>query len=226
MATKDVAVFDGQDWVSISGADGAPGADGKDVLLHNSPPSQANNVPNNTDEDGNPIPGDATLSLVLNVGASDDSTNVYDMTLGVPVGVPGPKGDDGTGVNILGEKPSTDDLPASGSPGDGWLIQGELWVWDAVNDSWIDAGSIQGPAGAAGKAPTFTSNVPVTYKACEDYTTTATVARDGGTDAVPNYKISMQVPKPVTVTKAADDGDGAPVGVTGACVGDFWIITG
>ena len=33
MATKDVAVFDGTGWVSISGGDGAPGADGKSVEL-------------------------------------------------------------------------------------------------------------------------------------------------------------------------------------------------
>ena len=70
------------------------------------------------------------------------------------------------------------------------------------------------------------SNVPVTYKACQDYTTSASVDSDGGTTEVPNYKISMEIPRPVIVTKAADDGDGAPVGVTGSCVGDFWIVTG
>ena len=224
MPTKDVAVFDGQDWVSISGGDGAQGDPGKSVELVEVVEGTTNstNVANIDDT----TPGAATLALTFNSDASSDTKNVYDAEFGVPIGIKGDKGDDGTGVNILGDKPTEGDLPETGSPGDGWLVDGSLWVWDAENNVWIDAGSIQGPAGAAGKAPTFTSGVPVTYKACEDYTTSASVALDGGTAAEPNYKISMEVPKPVTVTKAADNGNNAPVGVTGSCVGDFWIVTG
>lgn len=248
MPTKDVAVYDGENWVSISGADGAPGADGKDVLLHNSPPSQAINVPNATDEQGNPIPGTATLSLVLNGPASDDSTNVYDMTLGVPVGVPGPQGEPGTGVTILGSLQNPVGTPVVGpptqgntqpdhdictdGPGSSWLdSNGDLWVWDSQDGScsagnppnYNNVGSIQGPAGDAGNAPTFTSDVPVTYKECQDYTTSATIAEDGGTTADPNYKISMQIPRPVKVYQVA--GTDSPNGVSDACVGDFWIVT-
>ena len=181
MATKDVAVFDGEKWVSISGGDGAPGADGKDIALSDSPPSVANNVPNTTDSEGNVIPGNATLKLDLNGTASSPTTNVYDVTLGVPVGVPGPKGEDGTGVTILGSLQKPIGTPVVGpptqdntqpdhdictdGPGSSWLdSNGDLWVWDSQTGecaadnppNYNNVGSIQGPDGDAGKAPTFT----------------------------------------------------------------------
>ena len=223
MATKDVAVFDGTGWVSISGGDGAAGADGKSLELSPVPPSEATNVANIDDN----TPGKATLSLQLNAGLSDDTKNVYDLAVGVPVGIRGEKGEAGTGVNILGEKPTQGDLPASGNPGDAWLINGDLWVWDDVNNTWINVGSIQGPPGEAGKAPTFTADVPVDFKPCGEYTADATVALDGGTTEQPNYKISMEVPRPVKVYQVAENGANppAPIGVTDACPGDFWIVT-
>ena len=223
MATKDVAVFDGTGWVSISGGDGAPGdpgANGKSLELSPVPPSSATNVANIDDD----TPGNATLSLFLNPGLSDDTKNVYDLAVGVPIGIRGEKGEAGTGVNILGEKPTQGDLPASGNPGDAWLINGDLWVWDDANDTWINVGSIQGPQGDPGKAPTFTADVPVTFKSCLDYTADATISPDGGPTDQPNYKISMEIPQPVRVYKAVDNG-GSPDGVTGACTGDFWIVT-
>ncbi len=220
MATKDVAVFDGTGWVSISGGDGAAGADGKSVELSPAPPSSASNVANIDDS----TPGLATLTLTLNTDASDTTKNVYDVAVGVPVGIRGEKGEAGTGVNILGEKPTQGDLPASGNPGDAWLISGDLWVWDADNNTWINVGSIQGPQGEAGKAPTFTSDAPVSFKPCGDYTADATVATDGGTTEQPNYKISMEIPQPVRVYKVTDAGDGTPTGISDACTGDFWLV--
>ena len=220
MATKDVAVFDGTGWVSISGGDGAAGADGKSVELSPAPPSSASNVANIDDS----TPGLATLTLTLNTDASDTTKNVYDVAVGVPVGIRGEKGEAGTGVNILGEKPTQGDLPASGNPGDAWLISGDLWVWDADNNTWINVGSIQGPQGEAGKAPTFTSDAPVSFKPCGDYTADATVATDGGTTEQPNYKISMEIPKPVRVYTATDAGGGTPTGISDACTGDFWLV--
>lgn len=65
-----------------------------------------------------------------------------------PVGPAGPKGADGTSVRILGTKDSESELPVSdNTTGDGYLIYGELWVWDG--DSWENCGSIQGPAGTS-----------------------------------------------------------------------------
>lgn len=65
-----------------------------------------------------------------------------------PQGPPGPPGADGTSVTILGALDSPADLPDSGSPGDAWLIDGELWIWDG--NEWQNVGNIEGPEGPQG----------------------------------------------------------------------------
>lgn len=58
----------------------------------------------------------------------------------------GADGADGTSVKILGSFTSTSQLPASGNEqGDGYLIDGDLWVWDG--SQFNNVGKIQGPAG-------------------------------------------------------------------------------
>ena len=172
----DVSVFDGSKWVSIAGDDGNDGTDGKSVALSPSPPSSATNVANKKDVDGvTDIPGDATMQLALNAGLSDASTNVYDVVLGVPVGVKGEKGDrgeNGTGVTILGSLQNPIGTPVLGpptqentqpnhdictdGPGSSWLdSNGDLWVWDSQDGvcsagnppKYNNVGSIQGPPG-------------------------------------------------------------------------------
>lgn len=65
------------------------------------------------------------------------------------VKIKGEDGKDGTSVNILGSKSSVGELPATGNvTGDGWLIDGVLYVWDG--DTWENCGTIQGPPGADG----------------------------------------------------------------------------
>ncbi len=66
-------------------------------------------------------------------------------------GPTGANGSDGTSVTIQGSVSTSANLPSSGnSNGDGYITQdsGHLWVWDGNN--WVDAGLIQGPAGATG----------------------------------------------------------------------------
>ena len=84
------------------------------------------------------------------------------------VKIKGEDGQDGTSVSILGSVASVGDLPSSdNTAGDGYLVDGNLYVWDG--DSWEDCGTIQGPAGEDGATPyihikysndgsTFTSN--------------------------------------------------------------------
>ena len=55
-------------------------------------------------------------------------------------GPAGPEGPAGTGVNILGTLANQSDLPATGSPREGYLISGDLWVWSATTSTWVNVG--------------------------------------------------------------------------------------
>ena len=70
-----------------------------------------------------------------------------------PVGDMGPTGPAGTSVTILGTLESEAELPVSGNTnGDGYLIDGELWVWSGTQ--WTNVGNIAGPTGATGAGAT------------------------------------------------------------------------
>lgn len=60
-------------------------------------------------------------------------------------GEPGKDGNDGTSVNIKGEVASEDQLPESAQPGDAYVVNGDLYVWDGLR--WNNIGGIKGPAG-------------------------------------------------------------------------------
>jgi peptidoglycan/xylan/chitin deacetylase (PgdA/CDA1 family) len=68
-----------------------------------------------------------------------------------PQGVKGDTGADGTGVTILGAFDNESELPATGDAGDGYLIDGALYVWSIDSSSWENVGNIQGPVGPAGE---------------------------------------------------------------------------
>ena len=61
--------------------------------------------------------------------------------------VPGPPG---AGLTLLGELDDPADLPEGAAPGDGYIIDGDLWIW--TGDEWTNAGNVQGPEGPAGVA--------------------------------------------------------------------------
>lgn len=64
-------------------------------------------------------------------------------------GPAGPAGADGTGVAILGSFDDPSELPnLDNTQGDAYLIDGDLYVWTGTE--WVNAGSIQGPAGPQG----------------------------------------------------------------------------
>ena len=68
-------------------------------------------------------------------------------------GPQGPQGPQGAGIVILGSYNSVEELKAAhpiGSIGDGYLIKGELYVWDATLLDWKNVGTIQGPKGEPG----------------------------------------------------------------------------
>ncbi len=69
------------------------------------------------------------------------------------IGETGPTGPAGTSVTILGSYDSLDELKQNhpiGTPGDGYLVLDNLYVWSDNNDEWVDVGVIRGPKGEQG----------------------------------------------------------------------------
>lgn len=88
----------------------------------------------------------------------------------------GPKGEagkDGTGITILGSYNSLEELriyQPIGNIGDAYMINANLFVWNATENDWMDVGCIQGPAGDKGKdgiAATITIGTVTTGKSNE-----------------------------------------------------------
>jgi len=70
-------------------------------------------------------------------------------------GATGADGQDGTGVTILGSYPTLEALELAhptGNPGDAYLVDGDLYVWDEDGQEWVNVGNIQGPQGPTGPA--------------------------------------------------------------------------
>ena len=63
-------------------------------------------------------------------------------------GEPGQDGADGAGLQIIDTLPDVGSLPGTGSAGDGYLIDGDLYVW--ADSEWENVGTIQGPQGDKG----------------------------------------------------------------------------
>lgn len=91
---------------------------------------------------------------VYSDNSETDSTDFHSYKWTYIVGDPGPQGpagSDGTSVNIKGSVASPDLLPNSGNIlGDGYIIDGELWVYDNTTNTpgatfgWVNVGRIQG----------------------------------------------------------------------------------
>ncbi|MGR6904949.1 hypothetical protein [Lysinibacillus sp. BSL11] len=62
----------------------------------------------------------------------------------------GEKGEQGTGVRILGTLPDESSLPPIGEPGAAYLINGDLYVWSDTTNDWTNVGTIKGPKGDTG----------------------------------------------------------------------------
>ena len=68
-----------------------------------------------------------------------------------PTGATGATGPQGAGVTILGTYASLGDLQTAhptGSLGDGYIVAGDLYVWDG--SQWLNVGPLQGPTGPTG----------------------------------------------------------------------------
>ncbi len=64
----------------------------------------------------------------------------------------GEDGKDGTGINIIDKLPDTSHLPATGNAGDGYTINGVLYIWSVDTNTWVNVGNIKGEQGEPGKS--------------------------------------------------------------------------
>ena len=173
-----------------------------------------------------------------------------------PTGPQGPAGADGTGVTILGSYPSEAALISAhptGSPGDAYLVVGDLYVWSATDTAWNNVGSIKGPKGDLGdQGPQGIQGIqgPAGVKGDTGNTgaagTAATVAigsvtglAAGASPTVNNSgsgtaaTLNFGIPKGDTGATGLDGahgttwffGDGAPGTVIGAVPGDAYLDT-
>lgn len=74
--------------------------------------------------------------------------------IGGIVGPTDPRGMPGTNINIRGSFPSIEELKKShpsGSAGDTYIIQGDLYYWSEDTQTWENAGHIGGPTGSKGE---------------------------------------------------------------------------
>ena len=253
---QDCLLLSGTEWISLEGPQGAPGvsatvdagttttsAPGGDASVTNVGSTQdavfnfviprGETGPNGdagTQQVGTVVtnqltPGSNNTVVINNSG---DATNaIWDYTFSL---APGEKGEDGTGVNILGEKPNEGDLPASGNPGDAWLISGDLWVWDADNNTWINVGSIQGPAGPDGNAATVSATATATTAEC-DKDASVVVNNNGDANAA-QFAFAFDIPRGCDGDpgEKGADGENAEVYVqnttpTAKAAGAIWIQT-
>lgn len=118
MATQDLRVWDGNSWVSLAGAEGPPGQDGTSV---SSASAQATNVPNVNDS----TLGNATVTVTPTADVNGDWNLHFDM--GIPVGLPGANGSDGTSTSVTVGNVTESTVPhdqapevtiSDGTPGD------------------------------------------------------------------------------------------------------------
>ena len=140
---------DGED--GLPGKDGTDGADGRTTYVH---------FAYATSPDGTqgfstaPFEGASYIGVRTDYEEGDpQSPSAYAWSLFKGRdGTDGADGKDGTSVTILGSYGSEAELEQAhptGSPGDSYIVAGDLYVWDG--SGWHNVGTIQGPAGADGQ---------------------------------------------------------------------------
>lgn len=80
-----------------------------------------------------------------------DGADGIDGAIG-PTGPQGIQGQQGVSVTLQGSVATAANLPATGNPGDGWIVQdsGDLYFWNISTSAWNNIGQIVGPKGDTG----------------------------------------------------------------------------
>ena len=123
--------------------------------------------------------------------------------------VPGPPGDTGGGITILGTLDDPADLPVTGAVGDGWLIDGELWTWTGEAE-WVNVGPVGGPPGPPG--PQGEPGVPGVPGADSTVPGPAGATGATGPQGVPGADSTVPGPQGVP----GEQGEPGSAGATGA----------
>lgn len=131
-------------------------------------------------------------------------------------GLTGNTGPAGTSVTILGSYATYAALIAAhptGATGDGYIVVGNLWVWDSA--AWLNAGTIQGPVGNTG-ATGLTGNTGLTGVTGDAGSTGATgfTGFTGATGA--DSTVSGPAGNTGVTGLTGNTGDVGPAGNTGA----------
>lgn len=80
----------------------------------------------------------------------DNNTGSEEEFLRSLKGERGPKGEDGKSFSIQGKQEREEDLPKTGQVGEGWLVNGNVYIWDVNIEKWVNAGSLKGEKGDPG----------------------------------------------------------------------------
>lgn len=111
-------------------------------------------------------------------GTSSEST---------PICITGNTGADGTGVTILGSYDTEEELTEAhptGSPGDSYMVSGDLYVWDSNTSKWKNVGRIKGEQGDPGPNGRSIASMTVEF-----YLSTSKITQTGGqwTTTLPDW---------------------------------------
>ena len=94
--------------------------------------------------------GSTYMALKDNTGVTPPTLEMVFNDSWTVVAEKGDKGEQGTGVTILGKLNSEAELPPTGEAGQAYLINGELFVWSETTSSWVNVGNIKGEKGDKG----------------------------------------------------------------------------
>jgi hypothetical protein len=135
-----------------------------------------------------------------------------------PVGPVGPMGPDGQGLKIDGFYDTFEEFIQAhpiGQPGDAYIVNVDLLLWNPKSNSWLNTGPVQGPVGPAGPGNTLTIGSVQTT----DGDASATI-----TGVSPDQVLSLEIPRGIQGAQGekgdkGDKGDRGDPGVPGVVKG-------